>query len=56
MLLWFIAKGHSNLYYSCPECGLATTRPCAQGEFVPSAAVLSLIVVIKYQRLLKSSR
>ena len=38
------------------------TRPCAQGELVPRgavgafAAVLSLIVVIKFQRLLKSSR
>ena len=36
-----------------------TSRPCAQGELVPKgaafAAVLSFIVVIMLQRLLKSS-
>ena len=40
ILLWFIAHGHSNLYYACPECSLATARPCVQGEFVPRGLLL----------------
>ena len=58
ILLWFIAHGHSNIYYACPECSLATARPCVQGIRAQGAfaAVLTLIVVIKFQMLLKFSR
>ena len=40
ILLWFIAHGNSSLYYACPECSLATTTPCVQGELVPRGLLL----------------
>ena len=63
-------RPHRSHGYYCAICPFSSggniiqkkTRPCAQGELVPRgavgafAAVLSLIVVIKFQRLLKSSR
>ena len=49
ILLWFIAHGHSNLYYACPDCSLATTRPCFQGEFVPRGLCCCVKLDSSYQ-------